>query len=1307
MPTPGPMLTPPTTLAVGVRSFVLSHLIAASLNSAAMQSSSVMMCFSLQLVLLAPRALAEASVPMLRGLTRGPAELPSCTEKPNFHLARASWCGEQKEPMACSKEVDSPNPIWDCHLQADGWCSLGGSPCAWPEGAPAREVSSDWQNQNSQGQATRFVTWNLYVFTLAGRIHPVVDELLRMQPEIAAIPEMWHEKGAILDLLNQRSGSVWAFATGGATEQFNDADILFRTDKWEHIASDLVPFSAGRAINWAALRRKSDGYTLIASGTHPLCCQGDYVITEAVDFVTKTLSQVQNRHPYPIVLMGDLNTGYFQPSQQLLRQGQVEAFGRHWQIPMTFTDAWAELHPGNPDPSTINDDPVRLDYVYFQKTPLSVGQSIVQSQIWPRAAGSDHRAVSGDVVLNREQHFTFEYDVGVWAMGSVQVLKDRRSGVLKTCRSIFKPRLTNVWAASQELAKLKMLQHPMLSAVTDVLEDSEYLFVVSLRANGGDLAEFLERRIPSETRLYFLCGLQHFPGDVTGSFVYCFSLEEREWTEVEYTGTFPATKPGVSYQGCRFGQSCVVQGHRAWIFGGCVSNEAGGVQPTSGLFSFDLEEHHFEEIAAASPSNWPPALTAHSSVAFDGKVFVFGGGDGAQDVYCYDVGKSSWALLPPLLLGPRPCDGRVAHAVADGYVVAYQQTEGSDPASEEPNVGHSLFRITREQLSRRAETSARDFRDHKPEGMSELDFLLDEATADAAFLIDDTKLPVHRAVLRRFAPALAKVVAEKPVVALNGKGVTIPAVQHLLQHVYSRYMDPVSPAEAEMLLKLAHHFQLMPLVQLCQENIVIDASNVRELLDYASRVTPPLETLNQKCYEFWTSHPEHLSFMKSPVRDRLPSNLPTVASPELRAATESEARSTQSRQHFEHLQAHLQQLAQPPAYTPASVAGFTAYGAGVPQPAVLSQARPPTVIQPQPAKAHSQAMSVQTLPPASARPPLPAQANWRPATAQPGVQIPGPYAGGTERYYRMLDTGIAGTTANASTAMFQRLAGSLLLGSMSPPSLEDGSLESSELWEGRSEEAKEFVQFLCSDTTAAAALLHPWLRNVLLRPGMSAEQLEDDARERMACCVVALLLIPTEMAQRDAESLLQDFNSFDQDDDGLIALVSAQKIMEKRGTRQAAAEAALAVADVRGAGVLDFSAMAAAAFLGDLVPRNGAARFVDLKSRLQALFFEAYGDEEEEGRVLQSDLRSSVVNSVGEILHVHGNVRFDELLSAFAEEEIDKDELLPPLAKAAGIGTSNSLFEFGFMAHEESSWLLKLLHTCGAGSSQRRRVYSC
>ena len=351
------------------------------------------------------QATSSAQTIGLRGakdiVPRGLGDVPSCSEKPNFELAMNAWCGHQTEPFACFKDPNNANPIWDCHQSTGAHCTFGANLCAWPRQIAGSEPSTSREPSPppSIGDATRFVTWNLYVFTLAGRINPVVDELLRMQPEIAAIPEMWNEKFAILDRLNEVSGNVWAFATGGATEQYNDADILFRSDKWEHIASDLVPFSSGRAINWAVLRRKSDNYTLIAAGTHPLCCLGDFVILEAVQFVTNVLHEVQQTHRYPIVLMGDLNTGYFQPSQQLLRQGSAEGFGRHWTVPLTFTDAWAELNPGNPDPSTINDDPVRLDYVYFQKTPLSIGTSLVASQIWPRAAGSDHRAVSGDVVL--------------------------------------------------------------------------------------------------------------------------------------------------------------------------------------------------------------------------------------------------------------------------------------------------------------------------------------------------------------------------------------------------------------------------------------------------------------------------------------------------------------------------------------------------------------------------------------------------------------------------------------------------------------------------------------------------------------------------------------------------------------------------------------------------------------------------------------------------------------------------------------------------------------------------------------------
>ena len=65
------------------------------------------------------------------------------------------------------------NPIWDCHLQTDGWCTLGGLACAWPlkgdqlEPQPAPPPPPEVPQPAEE--PTRFVTWNLYVFTLAGR----------------------------------------------------------------------------------------------------------------------------------------------------------------------------------------------------------------------------------------------------------------------------------------------------------------------------------------------------------------------------------------------------------------------------------------------------------------------------------------------------------------------------------------------------------------------------------------------------------------------------------------------------------------------------------------------------------------------------------------------------------------------------------------------------------------------------------------------------------------------------------------------------------------------------------------------------------------------------------------------------------------------------------------------------------------------------------------------------------------------------------------------------------------------------------
>eukprot|EP00933_Yihiella_yeosuensis_P055640 TRINITY_DN5448_c3_g1_i1.p1 TRINITY_DN5448_c3_g1~~TRINITY_DN5448_c3_g1_i1.p1 ORF type:complete len:439 (+),score=96.76 TRINITY_DN5448_c3_g1_i1:113-1318(+) len=157
-------------------------------------------------------------------------------------------------------------------------------------------------------------------------------------------------------------------------------------------------------------------------------------------------------------------------------------------------------------------------------------------------------------------------------------------------------------------------------------------------------------------------------------------------------------------------------------------------------------------------------------------------------------------------------------------------------------------------------------------------------------------MAVHRAVLERFAPALARLFGDPPdptapqpqtlqVVVI--KGVKASVFQVLLSHIYSRFRKPLGPPDAEILLELSQHFELSGLTKRCQETIVIDATNVRHFLSVALTVKPPLEVLNQKCIEYLTLHPEHLSLMRSPVRGENQRPVQTInsgqASPELQS----------------------------------------------------------------------------------------------------------------------------------------------------------------------------------------------------------------------------------------------------------------------------------------------------------------------------------------------------------------------------------------------------------------------------------------
>jgi len=245
------------------------------------------------------------------------------------------------------------------------------------------------------------MSWNVYYLNLGteGRVHGVAEGIAQVAPEIASIQEMWGEKPRILDKLIHMTGQEWKFAPGGDTETVWDGDILYRSDIWRHKDSGLRKYSADRGLSWAALERISDGVGVLVYGAHPwYTYPDDRPILETMKMATDDMKGRQQHHPYPVVFMGDMNAHFELDSQRLLRSGSLSAHGLNWCAPLTFYDSYAETHPDAPNPPS-GTWPNKIDFVYFEKSPNKMGK-VVDAQLWPGLpGGSDHLAVSGDIIL--------------------------------------------------------------------------------------------------------------------------------------------------------------------------------------------------------------------------------------------------------------------------------------------------------------------------------------------------------------------------------------------------------------------------------------------------------------------------------------------------------------------------------------------------------------------------------------------------------------------------------------------------------------------------------------------------------------------------------------------------------------------------------------------------------------------------------------------------------------------------------------------------------------------------------------------
>lgn len=96
-------------------------------------------------------------------------------------------------------------------------------------------------------------------------------------------------------------------------------------------------------------------------------------------------------------------------------------------------------------------------------------------------------------VLDRK--YQFEYDVGMWTFGSIQVLTDKETGKQKTCKTVPKAdlRVQSTTSVVSKLQALQDLQHPHISSITEVVEDQSNIYIISDFWQGGDVQDWMER----------------------------------------------------------------------------------------------------------------------------------------------------------------------------------------------------------------------------------------------------------------------------------------------------------------------------------------------------------------------------------------------------------------------------------------------------------------------------------------------------------------------------------------------------------------------------------------------------------------------------------------------------------------------------------------------------------------------------------------------------------------------------------------------------------------------------------------------
>jgi len=120
-----------------------------------------------------------------------------------------------------------------------------------------------------------------------------------------------------------------------------------------------------------------------------------------------------------------------------------------------------------------------------------------------------------------DRRYQFEYDIGLWTFGTCQVLRDRQTGELFTCKTVPKALVKGRTDIMARLNEVRELKHPHLCPISDLLQDKQHFFIIYNRCNGGDIGDWMDRLEENEWLQEHT--IAAYMGQVLAALTYCHS----------------------------------------------------------------------------------------------------------------------------------------------------------------------------------------------------------------------------------------------------------------------------------------------------------------------------------------------------------------------------------------------------------------------------------------------------------------------------------------------------------------------------------------------------------------------------------------------------------------------------------------------------------------------------------------------------------------------------------------------------------------------------------------------------------------